>query len=160
MVQLLVCTLEKRDYRMAETLQLSREKSHIEVLLGWRDELFPVVDKHREVVNIERAGSALFVIMVYGVHMTGYVKTSDGDSDSDGDGSLKDGFRIWVAQRPLAKSVCPSMLENTVGGGIASGEEVFGTLVREAEEKLRSPWHMCPSMQSRAPWSRILIGEI
>ena len=132
--QLLGCTLQERNYRMAETLQRSRERSHIEVLKGWRNELFPVFDEQREVVvDIERAGSALFGIVVYGVGMTGYVTIGNDDT------RLEDGLRIWVARRSPSKPTYPNMLDNTVVGGIASGDQVFETLVREAEEEASIP---------------------
>lgn len=116
--------IEERDENVAKTLSAERERSHFKVLKGWRNELYPVYGPDRDIlVNIERAGSALFGIMIYGIHMTGYVNT-------------KDGLKIWVPRRAKNKQTYPGMLDNTVGGGIASGDKPLESIVREAVEEV------------------------
>jgi 8-oxo-dGTP pyrophosphatase MutT (NUDIX family) len=116
-------TLKERDENVAKTLAAERERSHFKVLKGWRNELYPVYGPDRNIlVNIERAGSALFGILIYGIHMTGYVNT-------------KDGVKIWVPRRAKNKQTYPGMLDNTVGGGITSGDKPFESIVREATEE-------------------------
>ena len=120
-------TLQERDDNVAKTLAMARESASFKVLKGWRNELYPVYGPDRKVlVNIERAGSALFGIMIYGIHMTGYVKT-------------KDGLKIWVSRRSPTKQTYPSMLDNTVGGGIASGDMPLESMLREAHEEASFP---------------------
>ncbi|KAG8416164.1 hypothetical protein J3459_013710 [Metarhizium acridum] len=68
-------TLKERDEHVAKTLAAERERRHFKVLEGWRKELYPVYGPDRSMlVNIERAASPLFGIVVYGIHMTGYGK--------------------------------------------------------------------------------------
>ncbi|KAK2609112.1 hypothetical protein QQS21_002339 [Conoideocrella luteorostrata] len=120
-------TREERDENVATTLAAERERAHFKILSGWRNELYPVYGPDRSIlVNIERAASVLFGIVTYGIHMTGYVKTDDG-------------LKIWVPRRAKNKQTYPGMLDNTVGGGIASGETPFETIVREASEEASLP---------------------
>ncbi len=49
------------------------------------------------------------------------------------------GMKIWVPRRATGKQTYPGMLDNTVAGGISSGEDKFESLVREAEEEASLP---------------------
>ncbi|MCJ1261588.1 hypothetical protein MMC22_001454 [Lobaria immixta] len=111
---------------IAETLQLAREKKVFAVLNGWRNELYPIGRSSPITTSIERAGSALFGIVTYGVHMTAYVKV-----DND--------IKIWVPRRAKNKQTFGGMLDNTVAGGISSGENPFESVVREAAEEASFP---------------------
>jgi 8-oxo-dGTP pyrophosphatase MutT (NUDIX family) len=51
------------------------------------------------------------------------------------DGELK----IWVPRRSKTKSTYPSCLDNTVAGGLTTGELPFECIVREAEEEASLP---------------------
>ncbi|MCJ1369112.1 hypothetical protein MMC20_000320 [Loxospora ochrophaea] len=127
-------TLEQRNERMAETLRQERKRGQLDILSGWRDELYPVYNEQREVVlSIERAGSALFGITIYGVHMTAYVKSGAEHK------SAEESLMVWVARRSKSKPTYPGMLDNTVGGGMATGEEPFETVVRETTEEASFP---------------------
>ncbi|EFY88834.1 hypothetical protein J3459_013630 [Metarhizium acridum] len=120
-------TLKERDEHVAKTLAAERERRHFKVLEGWRKELYPVYGPDRSMlVNIERAASPLFGIVVYGIHMTGYVNTEGG-------------LKIWVSRRAKNKQTYPGMLDNTVGGGMASGDKPFESIVREAAEEASFP---------------------
>lgn len=120
-------TVEEKDANVAKTLTDERERAHFKVLKGWRNELYPVYGlDHNILVNIERAGSALFGITIYGIHMTGYVTT-------------KNGLKIWVPRRAKNKQTYPGMLDNTVGGGISSGDKPFESIMREATEEASFP---------------------
>jgi 8-oxo-dGTP pyrophosphatase MutT (NUDIX family) len=79
--------------------------------------------------DIERSASSLFGVVTYGVHMTAYTKAP----------LEKHGIKIWVPRRAKSKSTYGGMLDNTVAGGIASGEEPFESLVREADEEASLP---------------------
>ena len=106
---------------MEETLLHAKEKESFEVLKGWRNELYPVTGLSSE-ISMERAGSALFGINSYGVHLTAYTQGEDG-------------MKIWVPKRQAHKSTYGGMLDNTVAGGISFGETTIDSLVREAEEE-------------------------
>ncbi len=44
----------------------------------------------------------LLGILVFGIHLTGYVRTEDG------------GYKMWIARRSLSKATYPGMLDNMV----------------------------------------------
>jgi 8-oxo-dGTP pyrophosphatase MutT (NUDIX family) len=120
-------TVAVRSKLIAETCQSAREANKFNVLKGWRNELYPIFGPNKELVfSMERSASPLFGIVTYGVHMTGYVRTG------------KD-IRIWVPRRAIDKQTYPGMLDNTVAGGIASGEDPFECMVREAGEEASLP---------------------
>lgn len=59
-------------------------------------------------------------------------------------------MKIWVPRRSASKQTYPGMLDNTVGGGMSTGEIPGECAVREAmeeaslpEETVRSKAHMC-----------------
>ena len=113
-----------------------RATGAFEVLKGWRNEVYGVYGAEGELLfDIERAASPLFGVVTYGVHMTAYTKTA-----VSGPGSgLEEEIRIWVPRRARSKQTYGGMLDNTVAGGIPSGEPAFECLVREAEEEASLP---------------------
>ena len=117
----------KRSFVVAQTMAKARDEGIFRVLKGWRDELYPVYGPNRELLlNIERAASPLFGVVTYGVHMTAYVRA-------------KEGIKLWVPRRASNKQTYGGMLDNTVAGGISTGEEPFECLVREAAEEASLP---------------------
>lgn len=109
-----------------ETLGKAKEREIFKILRGWRNELYPVhgpYSNEKPIVSMERAGSALFGINTYGVHMTAYVNTA------------QEGMKIWVPRRARNKQTYGGMLDNTVAGGLSTGEKPFECLVREAAEE-------------------------
>ncbi|MCJ1401757.1 hypothetical protein MMC11_004974 [Xylographa trunciseda] len=116
---------EEATLALSETLNRARVLKRFDVLEGWRDELYPVTGRKSN-ITVERAGSALLGIVTYGVHMTAYTNGTNG-------------IMIWVPRRSSTKSTYPSMLDNTVAGGITAGEEPFESLVREATEEASLP---------------------
>lgn len=109
-----------------ETLELAKKDNIFEVLKGWRNELYPVNKSQsagNEVISIERSASPLFGVVTYGIHMTAYVKQQDGS------------IKIWVPRRAKSKQTYGGMLDNTVAGGLSTGEIPFECLVREAAEE-------------------------
>ena len=111
---------------LRELLEKARELDAFEVLRGWRNELYPVLGLGRD-VHMERAGSALFGIHTTGVHVTGLCRTAQG------------ALRLWVPRRAATKQTYGGMLDNTVAGGIAAGEDPFESMVREAGEEASLP---------------------
>lgn len=123
-------TLEERSAVLARYLDQLRKQQIFQVLAGWRNELYPIYGPNRELIlNMERSAAALFGIVTYGVHMTGYIETEDG-------------IKIWVPRRAETKQTFPGMMDNTVAGGLATGEKPFECLVRECEEEASLPAHI------------------
>lgn len=124
--------VEDRSKVVADTCKAMRATDHFKVLRGWRDELYPVYGPNRELLfNMERSASALFGIVTYGVHMTAYTHTNLGEEKGE--------MKIWVPRRAASKQTYGGMLDNTVAGGIATGENVFESMVREAKEEASLP---------------------
>jgi len=107
-----------------------REKQAFQLLKGWRNELWPVYGNDGEVLfSMERCALGLFGAMRYGVHMTAYVE----------DPEASHGIRIWVPKRAANKTTYPGMLDNTVAGGLMTGEDPFECIIREADEEASLP---------------------
>lgn len=75
---------------------------------------------------MERSASALFGIVTYGVHMTAYTQNADG-------------MKIWAPKRAANKQTYPGMMDNTVAGGLSTGEKPYGCLIRECMEEASLP---------------------
>ena len=97
-------------------------------LSAWRDERYAVADRFEgePIFLIERAAARFFGIKTYAAHVNGVV-------------AGQDGARMWIARRSTSKAIDPGMLDNLVGGGIASGATVRSTLVKEAWEEAGIP---------------------
>jgi isopentenyldiphosphate isomerase len=118
-------TEPERTAIIANTTAAMRATGHWKVLEKWRAELYAVYGPGGEhIFSIERSASPLFGVVTYGVHMTCYT-TSPGTNE----------MRIWVPRRAKTKQTYPSMLDNTVAGGITAGEGPFESVVREAMEE-------------------------
>ena len=123
---------EVRTKAVAFSTHAMRATDHFKVLQGWRDELYPVYGPNRELLfSMERSASALFGIVTYGCHLTAYTK----NSGEEGEQAL----RIWVPRRATTKQTYGGMLDNTVAGGIPTGESALECLVREAQEEASLP---------------------
>ena len=110
---------------VGDLLETAKSRESFRVLKGWRNELYPVYgpyNSRKPMLNMERAGSALFGINSYGVHMTVYVRTLQG-------------VKIWVPRRAQNKQTYGGFLDNTVAGGLSTGEKPFECIVREAAEE-------------------------
>jgi 8-oxo-dGTP pyrophosphatase MutT (NUDIX family) len=120
-------SLDDLNAALAKYLQEVREKKIFKVLDGWRNELYPIYGPNRELIlSIERSASPLFGVLTYGVHMTAYVETDQG-------------MKIWTPRRAETKQTYPGMMDNTVAGGLSTGEEPFSCLLRECEEEASLP---------------------
>lgn len=105
------------------TLLALRKTGHFKVLDKWRNELYAVYGRDKELLfNVERSATPLFGVVTYGVHLTAYVK-KEGD------------MKIWIPRRAKTKQTYGGMLDNAVAGGISSGESAFESLVRECAEE-------------------------
>lgn len=119
-------TTEDRSAAAAALCTYWRIHQKFRVLEGWRSELYPVYGPNNKLLwSIERSASALFGTVTYGVHLTAFTR----------DSSSRYGIKLWIPRRAKTKQTFGGMLDNTVGGGIAVGEEPLDSLTREAEEE-------------------------
>ncbi|KAL5338639.1 NUDIX hydrolase domain-like protein [Aspergillus crustosus] len=120
-------TPAERSRAVAQTLDKAVKQDTFKVLRGWRNELYPVFGPGGEfLLELERSASPLFGIVSYGVHATAYVE--DGEE-----------LKLWIPRRSKTKQTYPSMLDNTVAGGMSTGEKPYECLVREAMEEASLP---------------------
>jgi len=105
------------------------------LLSAWRDERYAVAVEFGAppLVDIERAAARYFGIRTYAVHINGLVRGGGG-------------LRMWLARRSATKAIDPGLLDNLVGGGIATGYGVLDTLRKEAWEEAGIP----PAVAARA----------
>lgn len=120
-------TPAQRSDLIAKTLAETVKRGDFEILKGWRNEMYPVFGPDGEfLLEMERCASALFGIVTYGIHATGYVEDEKG-------------LRIWVPRRARGKQTYPGMLDNTVAGGMSTCERPSECIVREAMEEASLP---------------------
>ncbi|KAL4753696.1 hypothetical protein BDW72DRAFT_21827 [Aspergillus terricola var. indicus] len=120
-------TPAERNLALAQVLERAVSQDLFAVLRGWRNELYPVYGPDGEfLLEMERCASPLFGIVAYGIHATAYVEDEQG-------------LKLWVPRRSNTKQTYPSMLDNTVAGGMSTGEKPFECLVREAMEEASLP---------------------
>lgn len=123
-------TEPERTARLGAIAAHFRSNKTFKLLEGWRDEVWPVFGRNGELLfSMERAAMGLIGTMRYGVHMTAYVE----------DASAPHGIKIWVPVRAHDKSTFPGMLDNTVAGGLVTGEDEYECMVREADEEASLP---------------------
>ncbi|KAI0147891.1 NUDIX hydrolase domain-like protein [Hypoxylon sp. NC0597] len=129
---------------VAHLMRYWRENKAFDILKGWRSELWPVYGSNDRVLySVERSGTGLLGVMRYGVHMTAYVK----------DETASYGMKILVARRAANKSTYPNMLDNSVAGGLMTGEDPFECIIREADEEANIPENF---MRERVSFSGIV----
>jgi 8-oxo-dGTP pyrophosphatase MutT (NUDIX family) len=126
-------TVESRSAALA---QVTRALAAEGIIHGWRDETVSVSHHYAapEMLRIERAATRAFGMMAYGAHLTGFTRRQ---------GEL----HLWIARRSSAKSVDPGLLDNLVGGRIASGFTVEETIRKEAWEEAG----LAPAMLAGVP---------
>lgn len=93
-------------------------------LSAWRDETYDIA--------CEDGGSAAFVLERCAVRFFGFTARAvhvNGVTQTDGRAAM------WIARRSPHKAIDPGMLDNMVGGGLASGLSIEATLVKEAWEE-------------------------
>jgi 8-oxo-dGTP pyrophosphatase MutT (NUDIX family) len=119
-------TPASRSAAVAQTLLALRETGHFKVLDKWRDELYAVYGKGKQLLfTVERSASPLFGVVTYGIHMTVFTRSqTTGMVD-----------KIWIPRRARSKQTYGGMLDNAVAGGISAGESAFESLVRESGEE-------------------------
>ncbi|MCC6533528.1 MAG: DUF4743 domain-containing protein [Burkholderiales bacterium] len=97
------------------------------LLSKWRDESYDIAaDGAARAFALERSAVRFFGFAAKAVHLNGLVRTGAG-------------IDMWIGRRSADKAIDPGMLDNMVGGGIASGSCVEATLVKEAAEEAGIP---------------------
>lgn len=135
----------------AALAEIHAELRRLGLLLGWRDEIFPLVDPEGGAVlaRMERAACRFWGTLTFGAHANGYVAGPDGRPQA-----------LWIAQRSLTKSTDPGLFDNLVGGGVPYGQTPDEALVREGfEEAGLSPAQMQAAKPGRLVWLRRDIRE-
>ncbi len=94
------------------------------LLTAWRDERYVVSPTFGAPpwFELERAAARYFGIRTYAAHVNGLVRR-DGET------------AMWIARRSPDKPIDPGMLDNLVGGGVAVGQTVASTVIKEAWEE-------------------------
>ena len=110
--------------RTAALEQVARALEREGRLTAWRDERYAAVPDFGAApwFQLERAAARYFGIHTYAVHVNGLVRR-------------RGEIAMWIARRSSAKAIDPGMLDNLVGGGIAAGQSIAATLVKESAEE-------------------------
>lgn len=116
---------EERTKALDEALRALAESG---VILGWRNEIYPVTTAWGAppLMLMERAATPYFGVRAYGVHMNGFVREGRALS-------------MWVGRRALDKPTYPGMLDNMVAGGQPAGLSLMDNLVKESREEADIP---------------------
>jgi 8-oxo-dGTP pyrophosphatase MutT (NUDIX family) len=114
--------------RTAAAAVVARTLADLGRLSAWRDERYAVgsAPDGAALFLLERAAARYFGIRTYAAHVNGTTRRSDG-------------VAMWIARRSPRKAIDPGMLDNLVGGGIAAGATIEGTVVKEAWEEAGLP---------------------
>lgn len=114
-------TFDARSAAFARMLAALRDAG---VLRGWRDERYAVVTGfgNPPYFEIERAAARMFGIGTFAVHVNGFTGRGAGRA-------------MWIGRRSASKPIDPGLLDNLVGGGIASGSSLAASLVKEGYEE-------------------------
>jgi 8-oxo-dGTP pyrophosphatase MutT (NUDIX family) len=106
-------------------------------LTPWRDELYAVAPTFGAPpwFRLERAAARYFGVHTWAVHINGVVR---GASEAT----------MWLARRSPGKAIDPLQLDNLVGGGIAAGAGIAGTLAKEAWEEAGIPHALAAQAQA------------
>jgi len=120
--------LDTEERRSAALERVARELSEAGELTAWRDERYDVAPEFGAApwFRLERAAARYFGIHTYAAHLNGVVRGEDG-------------ILMWLARRSATKSIDPGMLDNLVGGGVASGQSVNAALMKESWEEAGIP---------------------
>ncbi len=114
--------------RSAAMAKVARALAAQRLLTPWRSETYDIgrTGSGACLFRLERAAVRFFGFTAHAVHLNGLVEGSGRRS-------------MWIARRSDDKAIDAGMLDNMVGGGLASGLTVRETLVKEAWEEAGIP---------------------
>ena len=127
--------------------QANRRLHQDGLVIGWRDETYPVLAQHdgRLLATVERAASRFWGTTTFGAHCNGYVADAGGRP-----------AQLWIARRAYSKPTDPGLLDNLVGGGVPHGQTPAECVLREGwEEAGLSP----AQMQGLQPGRRFRVAR-
>lgn len=111
-----------RDARLAQIHARLRADG---LILAWRDEPYPLRDRHGgEHGIVERAASRFWGLLTLGAHCNGYVADASGRPT-----------HLWIARRSWTKPTDPGRLDNLIGGGVPAGQSPREAVIREGWEE-------------------------
>lgn len=101
----------------------------------WRNEDYGISRRWGETVlfRMERAAVPLLGLPAYGVHVNGYVESSQG-------------LQLWIGRRSKHKTLAPGKLDHLVAGGQPFGLSLHENVIKEAGEEASVP----PELAARA----------
>lgn len=126
--------LDSAAARSAVMAQIARELSQQGRLSAWRDETYDIRPcegagstlEDPALFALERCAVRFFGFTARAVHVNGLTRRQGR-------------MAMWIARRSPQKAIDPGMLDNLVGGGLASAHTVTTTLVKEASEEAGIP---------------------
>jgi isopentenyldiphosphate isomerase len=120
-------TIELRNKALNSVAAELKTLEKIDSLRGWRDELYTVYyPPHEPYMMLERAFCPLLGVVMYGIHVNGYIPPEISRSGQ---------YEFWVPRRSLSKPTFPGMLDNTIAGGLGYPYGVMETVVKESYEE-------------------------
>ena len=118
-------TIEKREEALEIIGNEWKNQGLFDTLKGWRNEKYTIYGPINEVYfHLERAMCPLFGVVMYGVHINGYVKSP-----------ITGEIKLWVPRRAANKATYPGMLDNTVAGGLGYPYGPIETCYKECYEE-------------------------
>jgi 8-oxo-dGTP pyrophosphatase MutT (NUDIX family) len=117
--------IDDRASRTAAMAGVARALADAGLLTAWRDERYEVARGFgaEPWFELERAAARYFGVLTHAAHVNGLVRRCDGN------------IAMWIARRSPAKAIDPGMLDNLIGGGIAVGQSIASTVIKEAFEE-------------------------
>jgi 8-oxo-dGTP pyrophosphatase MutT (NUDIX family) len=117
------------DERSAAIADVAQALAAQGLLSPWRNETYDIgrIGDRACLFRLERAAVRFFGFMAHAVHVNGLVEAAGAKRS------------MWIARRSDDKAIDPGMLDNLVGGGLASGLTIRETLVKEAWEEAGIP---------------------
>jgi len=111
-------TAAERSAALQDALHALHADGH---LPGWRGEAFAFHPEGSETAlfQVERAGFYFLGMRSDAVHVNGF--TADAG--------------MWIARRSASKAIDPGLLDNLCAGGVAAGESLLATVIRELYEE-------------------------
>jgi 8-oxo-dGTP pyrophosphatase MutT (NUDIX family) len=116
--------LDAHSTRSDAMARIARDLAAEGRLSAWRAETYDIVaeDGGASAFVLERCAVRFFGFTARAVHVNGLTRANGRPA-------------MWIARRSARKAIDPGLLDNMVGGGLASGLSIEATLVKEAWEE-------------------------
>jgi 8-oxo-dGTP pyrophosphatase MutT (NUDIX family) len=114
--------------------QLAQQVFEAKKIAYWHPEQVPVVVEWGKplLATMPRSAVEFFGIQAFGVHLNAY--------------SLEGGsIKLWMAKRAAHLDRFPNKLDHLVAGGVAAGDSLLATLLKEGEEEAGFPHQLSQS---------------